>query len=85
MTHPTSQKIRLSLALTLAVAVMALSGLSFVRKLETFRDPGFSTLPETMPVTVEEIAEGFPADLRPGDQILLANGETVRSAAGLRR
>lgn len=88
MTTSLRQKIALSLALGLAVAIIALGGLSFQRKLVTFKDLGVElsgTGRSGQPLRVTGVDRDLTSDLRVGDQLLLVNGTTASSQNTLRR
>lgn len=86
MTTSLTRKTTVFAALGLAIAVMLVGGLSFQRKLETFREPGMVLLEQSGPrLTVESVDSSLQASVLVGDQILLVNNETISSARGLLR
>ena len=69
---------RLAVSLVLALAAVALSGWSVVRKVQSFQPLGFTASPFQGGVEVLDVTD-VGTGLEPGDQIVLSTG--ARSAA----
>ncbi|MFY9824249.1 MAG: ATP-binding protein [Thermoanaerobaculia bacterium] len=70
------RNLRLALSLALAMAVVALGGLSVARKVHSFQALGFEVTPQAGGVVVSSVQ--IPkTGLRPGDEILTVNGHEV--------
>ncbi|HYN21401.1 MAG TPA: hypothetical protein VE078_10615, partial [Thermoanaerobaculia bacterium] len=76
---------RLIFALTLALIAVSLGGVSVLRKVQSFQPLGFQTAAADWASGGVQVASVDHPDsgLRPGDQILLANGAEVRGPATL--
>ena len=86
MTTSKYSRIAISLALALAVALVAIGGLSFYRKVDTFRASGVSFSAEGAPrLAIATVDTELHPDLRVGDQVLLVNGTTPSGATSLSR
>ncbi|MEM9292505.1 MAG: ATP-binding protein [Acidobacteriota bacterium] len=82
-----SKLLLLATGVTLAIAVIVLSTLSFQRKVDSFRGLGFEVAAQEAGWLVTEAPEGPASAGRviEGDLILLVNGAEARSAEELRR
>jgi signal transduction histidine kinase len=79
-----ARSFRLAVSLVLALAAVALSGWSVVRKVQSFQPLGFTASASGAGVEVLDVTDARTG-LRPGDQILLAGGSEVGGPAGLVR
>jgi hypothetical protein len=75
---------RLAVSLVLALAAVALSGWSVVRKVQSFQPLGFTAAAAGSGVAVLDVTDARTG-LLPGDQILLVSGSEIGGAAGLVR
>jgi PAS domain S-box-containing protein len=75
---------RLIVSLVLALAAVALSGWSVVRKVQSFQPLGFSASAAGAGVEVFDVTD-TRTGLRPGDQIFLVDKSEIGGAAGLVR
>ena len=75
---------RLAVSLVLALAAVALSGWSVVRKVQSFQPIGFTAAASGAGVEVFDVMDARTG-LRPGDQIFLVGESEIGGAAGLVR
>jgi two-component system NtrC family sensor kinase len=75
-----SRTLKLSLSLLLAAAAVALGGLSFYRKVQSFQPLGFTARMPGAAARVETV-EDRGTGLLPGDRVLLADGAEVAAEA----
>ena len=86
MSSSTRTKAAISIALALAIALTVIGGLSFVRKVGTFRSAGLSFAQGgAQRLAIEAVDSALHPELRVGDQILLVNGDDHAGAVSLQR
>jgi two-component system, NtrC family, sensor kinase len=78
------RSLRLAVSLLLALAAVALSGWSVVRKVQSFQPLGFTAAATESGVEIRDVMDSRTG-LQPGDLIVLVGGSEMGGAAGLVR